>query len=56
MTLEGRFKVGPADKKYGTEAYKRLMEGNPAYIWAPPQKKAKNKDKFKNDPKTSANA
>ena len=37
---EGRFKVTPADKKYNTPAYQRLMEGNPAYIYVP-FKKAK---------------
>ena len=32
--LKGRFKVTDADRKYGTEAWKRYMQGNPAYIKA----------------------
>ena len=52
MALDGRFKVSPADKKYNTPAYQRLMEGNPAYQWAP---RLKAKAKFKRDKRTSAN-
>ena len=51
MSKEGRFKVTDADKKYKTEAWKRFEQVNPAYMYVP-LKKAK----FKNDPKTSANA
>ena len=40
---EGRFKVTDADKKYGTPAWKRFMEGNPAYMYVP-FKKAKSKN------------
>ena len=42
---EGRFKVTDADKKYGTPAWKRFIEGNPAYMYVPLKAKSKNNGK-----------
>ena len=46
---EGRFKVTDADKRLKTPAWKRFMEGNPAYMYVPLKAKHQNRPKGDHD-------